>query len=88
MSDNKKEQIIDMSARSKLRIRPANQYELEQNRKSFKELNESIENDIKMYNEQLDTYIADLQKKETKTERQIEKLREIVSVVCGTIHIN
>ena len=57
MLNDEKEQIIDLSARSKLRISPASQHELNQNKKSFEKLNESIENDIKAYSEQLHTYI-------------------------------
>lgn len=63
MPDDIKEQFIDLSARAKLKIKIADQDEVEQSNKLFLELNKSIENDIKEYNEQLDSYIAELQKK-------------------------
>lgn len=86
MPDDIKEQFIDLSARAKLKIKIADQDEVERSNKLFLELNKSIENDIKEYNEQLDSYIAELQKKEMRKKRKKIKIREKFSSVCRINH--
>ena len=76
MPDDIKEQFIDLSARAKLKIKIADQDEVEQSNKLFLELNKSIENDIKEYNEQLDSYIAELQKK-----KEMRKKRKNIKII-------
>ena len=52
--------IIDMSARSKINIKTANQHEIEQRQKSLDELNKLITSEIEEYDKNLNTYISKL----------------------------
>lgn len=61
--NQEEEKLIDLSARSKLKLANASKSEMEQNIKLFKELNNSIELDIKAYNYELNTRIEEIQKK-------------------------
>lgn len=74
MSNNNRgqEKRIDMSARSNMRIIAADQYETEQNQKSFGELNKAIDSKIQEYNEKLNHYIErSLKKTELDDEQSV-----------------
>ena len=68
--NDRQEKKIDMSGRSNMRIIRADQYEAEQNQKSFDELNNVIDSKIQEYNEKLNRYIeVSLKKTELKHEQ-------------------